>query len=142
MNFGQYCKIAQREATGLQHSFSSLAEFAPLREDFRQQLRALCPEAADRLFVALNEAVNNALFHGIREDGGKMVSVSVSKSGDAVEIIVRHNGRGLKQRVTGCGGRTGLEESGRGLHIIESCADSVSYNRAGNEMVMRAAVKG
>jgi serine/threonine-protein kinase RsbW len=127
---------------GVQHSFSSLAEFGPLREEILAYLRTLCPEAAERLFVALNEAVNNALLHGTKEDGGKTVTVTVTAEADAVTMTVRHDGRGFRRRPAGCGGRTGLAEGGRGLHIIMGCADSVSYDDTGNEIVIRKTLAG
>lgn len=125
----------------MQHSFSSLAEFAPLREELRAYLRSLCPAVAERLFVALNEAVNNALLHGTKEDRGKNVTVTIAGGQGEVVISVRHDGRGLKRRTTGCGGRTGLAEGGRGLFIINSCADSVTYDEAGTEIAIRAVIK-
>lgn len=125
----------------MEYSFSSLAEFALLRDELRSYLRSLCPAMAERLFVALNEAVNNALIHGTHEDREKNVTVSVVESKGEIIMSVRHDGQGLKRRVPRCGGRTGLEEGGRGLFIISSCVDSFSYDDAGRELAMRSAIK-
>jgi serine/threonine-protein kinase RsbW len=48
--------------------FASFSQFQKLRETIRDYIREISPQNADLLFVALNEAVNNALFHGGKKD--------------------------------------------------------------------------
>jgi len=124
----------------VQGSFSSLAEFAALRGAFRTYLGTICPREAERLFVALNEAVNNALVHGNKEDVGKQVRVRVEERRGAVVIKVRDEGEGFAHRTVAVS-EDDWQEDGRGLFIIRQYTDGVKFNVKGNEIVISTLIR-
>lgn len=125
-------------------SFSSLAEFASLRAKIFNEFREVPPQAASELFVALNEAVNNALFHGNGGDAGRSVLLRIARSATAVVVSVKDEGGGFdyRSRLAACRGKglpaagRSLPETGRGLDIICGCVDRVEFNGPGNEIVL------
>ncbi|MCX7781192.1 MAG: ATP-binding protein [Negativicutes bacterium] len=125
----------------MRYTFFSLAEFAGKREIIRAILKEYCQDQSELLYVALNEAVNNAFFHGYHgcQDKQKaLVQVFFSFEGEEFVIMVRHEGKGIQtfgQRQTR--DELSLEDHGRGLDIIGNCTDSYKYNAEGNEIVMR-----
>lgn len=117
------------------YSFSSLAEFATLRESIKRELAQTCEEDALRLFIAINEGVNNAIFHGNKEDISKKVLISIEKSSEDIQIIIRDEGEGFVN--IKASDNLGLwEESGRGLDLIGLYVDSYWLNDKGNEITM------
>lgn len=118
--------------------FASLSQFQRLREPIRDYIYELSPHCADLLFVALNEAVNNALFHG-RKDGLSLnIEVEIFREGDDICLVVRHDGIGFnscQQEKDRC--ENDADEHGRGLEIIRYCTDIYHFNDAGNELEMR-----
>lgn len=118
--------------------FSSQEEFAAARETIRRLLRDLCGEQSELVYVALNEAVNNAFFHGYCGQKPMPVQVSILTGDGELEIIVRHQGAGF------CGGLSSkqipgdlMKEHGRGLEIIRSCVDRLEHTREGRELILR-----
>jgi anti-sigma regulatory factor (Ser/Thr protein kinase) len=116
-----------------------------------------------RMFVALREALENAVYHGnlevsseLREDGGfeyyelanrrrqeppykdRRVHVQTRISRDAAEFTVRDEGPGFNPDVLpDPTDPANLEKaSGRGLILIRTFMDDVRYNEAGNEITM------
>jgi len=117
------------------YAVSSLDEFSGLREQIRSITLKLCPDRGDLLFVALNEAVNNALFHGNDGDCQKRVEIILSLENNQVSICIRDQGRGFDYRNQQV--EDELDEHGRGLAIMQYCADSIEFNKDGNEIILR-----
>ncbi|TCL39198.1 serine/threonine-protein kinase RsbW [Anaerospora hongkongensis] len=117
------------------YAVSSLAEFSGVREQIRSITLKLCPDRGDLLFVALNEAVNNALFHGNGGDSKKRVEIILSLENNQVSICIRDQGRGFDYRNRQA--EEELDEHGRGLAIMQYCADSIEFNKDGNEIILR-----
>lgn len=118
--------------------FASFSQFQKLRETIRDYIREISPQNADLLFVALNEAVNNALFHGGKNDLPPNIEVRISKEDGDVCLVVQHDGIGLspcEQHKDHCPDT--VDEHGRGLEIIEYCTDSYHFNAKGNQLEMR-----
>ncbi|AIF52683.1 ATP-binding protein [Pelosinus sp. UFO1] len=115
------------------YSFSSLAEFATLRDSIKKELDRHCGEDALRLFLAINEGVNNAIFHGNKQDASKKVHLSMVKLPNEMKITIRDEGEGFlvsKESKT-----TELwQEDGRGINLIKHYVDSYWLNDLGNEV--------
>lgn len=120
------------------HSYavSSLDEFSGVREQIRSITLKLCPDRGDLLFVALNEAVNNALFHGNDGDSKKCVEIILTLEDNQVCICIRDQGRGFDYRNRQAVDEE-LDEHGRGLAIMQYCADVIEFNEDGNEIILR-----
>ncbi|HEY3423976.1 MAG TPA: ATP-binding protein, partial [Negativicutes bacterium] len=119
----------------IMYCFSSLAEFATLRESIKQELILSLGEEALHLFVAINEAVNNAIFHGNHEDSGKKVYLTIVKKPHEISIIIRDEGEGYLHKEISAS--TDLcDEHGRGLCIIKHYLDCYKLNAAGNEITL------
>ena len=121
------------------YTFNTLEAFAPLREELLALLNRLFPGEGMLLFVAVNEAVNNALFHGRRNGVLHLVTLIVEWTDADVLVVVRDQGPGFPQSPKEflLHEALALKESGRGLHIMAHCADEVTFSAAGNEVTLR-----
>lgn len=134
----------------MRRAFANEQEYQAFREEF-----SLCLEQASvklsgnkltLLEIAINEAMNNALKHGLAKASDPSVSLSIYlKSQECLLIRIKDRGSGF------CG-QQALEalslrdiemdeewqwgESGRGLFIMESVMDLVRYNAKGNSVLM------
>ena len=88
------------------------------------------------IHVALDEALINAVKHGNKRDPTKKVSVEASVSNERAEIFIEDEGPGFNR-----GGvpdptlEENLEKcSGRGILLMESYMDSVSWDRDGRRV--------
>jgi len=91
--------------------------------------------------LALDEALANAIKHGNRYDAKKRVSVKYKVANDGITIVVADEGRGFDyedQPDPTAPDRLELP-SGRGLLLMRSYMDRITFNRRGNEVTM---VKG
>lgn len=91
--------------------------------------------------LALDEAMANAIKHGNLYDATKKVSVKYRLEEDGIVIVVADQGKGFNYEDlpdTTAPDRLELP-SGRGLLLMYSYMDSVSFNERGNEVTM---VKG
>ena len=91
------------------------------------------------LEMALREALNNAVVHGNRMDARKRVHVCCRcELGKGVSLIVSDQGKGFDPDAFNDSVATGnvLSEHGRGIHIMESVMDQVSFARGGTEVRM------
>ena len=88
--------------------------------------------------MALDEALSNAIKHGNRRDPGKSVSVRFLIEDDTITISVKDEGAGFDY--TDMPDPTAPERlelpSGRGLLLMRSYMDSVTFNERGNEVTM------
>lgn len=96
----------------------------------------MCPEYAIELFVVLNEAVNNAFFHGIDNNKGTEVTVSIIKKCFDLTIKVSHNGEGISKQCIDAAATDAYHESGRGLDIMKHYVDALEYSASGCEVIM------
>lgn len=91
--------------------------------------------------LALDEAMANAIKHGNLYDATKKVSVKYRLEEDGIVIVVADQGEGFDyEDLPDPTAPDRLElPSGRGLLLMYSYMDSVSFNERGNEVTM---VKG
>jgi serine/threonine-protein kinase RsbW len=90
--------------------------------------------------LALREALNNAVLHGNRLDPGKLVHVYCRcELGKGVSIVVRDQGKGFDPNAIPdpLAAENLMAENGRGILLMKSQMDDVSFERAGSEIHMR-----
>ncbi len=82
-----------------------------------------------RLLVATTEAVNNAILHGNKQNPRKLVHVACQISGHVLTMSVRDSGRGFdpESLANPLADENLLKESGRGIFLIRSLIDNVSF---------------
>jgi serine/threonine-protein kinase RsbW len=87
------------------------------------------------LFLALQEALANAVLHGCRNDPGKTVQAWVQIDDAAITIVIRDPGEGFDlASVDRTTGERNLTGHGRGICLMRSLMDDVSFQRGGSEV--------
>lgn len=90
--------------------------------------------------LALREALNNAVIHGNAMNAHKLVQVRCRcESGTGVQITVTDYGEGFDpgEVPDPLTAERLLAEHGRGIHLMKSVMDEVSFKRGGSEVHMR-----
>ncbi|MBK6428409.1 MAG: ATP-binding protein [Blastocatellia bacterium] len=101
------------------------------------QLGFLRPESID-VVVALDEAIVNAIKHGNGYDAAKLVTIEAEFSAARALFTISDEGPGFREQDVPdpCAPENLLRPSGRGLLLIRSIMDEVSYNSTGNVLTM------
>jgi serine/threonine-protein kinase RsbW len=88
--------------------------------------------------VAATEAFQNALTHGNRNDPEKIISVYYEKTATGVTFTISDEGEGFNHQTLPDLKDDGKEKTfpGRGLFLIKSLSDSLSFNEKGNEIAI------
>ncbi|GIV59556.1 ATP-binding protein [Rhodocaloribacter litoris] len=91
-----------------------------------------------RVVLLTSEAFTNAIEHGNRLDPDKKVTVELSAEPDRIEVWVEDQGPGFDREdvVDPLQKENLLEDSGRGLFLIEQLADEVRYEQSGRRIGM------
>ena len=90
--------------------------------------------------LALREALNNAVLHGNRLDPGKLVQVYCRcELGKGVSVVVKDQGNGFDPHAVPdpLAAENLAAENGRGILLMKSQMDEVSFEREGTEVHMR-----
>lgn len=90
--------------------------------------------------LALREALNNAVVHGNRLNTHKLVHIRCRcKVGEGISIVVSDQGEGFDVRTVPdpLADENLKAERGRGIHLMKSAMDAVSFERRGTEVHMR-----
>ena len=104
----------------------------------------------DDLQLVVAEALNNIIRHAYREEPGQPVSVRLDRAPDSITLLFRDSGRaappGFPEARVGSldvdpSDLAALADSGRGLAIIHSCVDQVSYVRNGSVNELRLSLR-
>lgn len=83
------------------------------------------------------ECLNNAVLHGNGKDAAKRVALRLSCGRDWLHLRVVDEGAGFNWRAAGRRAPAGHEATnGRGLAIIRTYADRVSFNQRGNQITV------
>ena len=89
--------------------------------------------------LALREALSNAVVHGNRLNARKLVHVRCRcKVGNGIWVIVSDQGQGFDAHAIpdfGAFENLGMEH-GRGIHLMKSAMDEVSFQQRGTEVHM------
>jgi len=110
------------------------------REQVMEFVNQHCPdeEKLIDLLVAVQEALANAALHGCRDDASKRIRCVVTANATEIVISVRDPGPGFplekadpeKYHVT-------TLRNGRGICLMRSLVDEVSFGHNGAEIVLR-----
>lgn len=97
-----------------------------------------------RIFVCISEAVRNAMEHGNKFDPSKKVYLEAVVRADSIEVCVEDEGSGFDaERLPDPTSEEFLEsERGRGIFLIRSLADSLSFEERGRRVVMGFQLQG
>jgi serine/threonine-protein kinase RsbW len=91
------------------------------------------------LMLALQEALANAVFHGCGNNPSNTIRSTVEITPEEIRIVIRDPGPGFKTSsftdFTDDG--TNLTEHGRGILLMRSLMDEISYRHGGSELRMR-----
>ena len=88
-------------------------------------------EAAFGIDMAAREGIANAVIHGNKLDEKKLVTITVTKSADSLEIIVRDQGSGFDVETVSDPTAEGniMKTSGRGIFFMRNFMDDVSWSK-------------
>lgn len=88
----------------------------------------------NKVYLCISEAVINAIDHGNKKVECKEVTLKVRCLENCIEVSVSDQGEGFDLNAvcdpTKC--ENLLKESGRGIHIIRSMSNALSFNKKGN----------
>ena len=90
------------------------------------------------VIIALSEAITNAIVHGNKEDPTKHVYVKVERVPGGILASVRDEGEGFNRDAVPdpLAQETLWNAGGRGLLIMESLADRITYQDEGREVTL------
>lgn len=90
------------------------------------------------ILIAVTEAVNNAIQHGNLEDVNKKVIVSVKQNTDELCFIIKDTGEGFAyDNLPDPTAPENIEkESGRGIFLMKSLADKVTFEDNGAKVTL------
>ncbi|MGQ9631797.1 MAG: response regulator [bacterium] len=88
--------------------------------------------------LVLEEALLNAVIHGNKRDPKKNVYINCNVTSQNLEIVIRDEGEGFNPKEVADPTKSDniLKGTGRGIFIMRSYMDEVSYNEKGNELRM------
>jgi serine/threonine-protein kinase RsbW len=117
-----------------------LANVPECRDRIMEFVAERCPDEGEQIdmLVAVQEALANAALHGCKDDASKTIHCEVTATPEEIVITVRDPGPGFdltqadpeNYRVTKL-------THGRGICLIRSLVNDVSFARNGAEIVMR-----
>ncbi len=91
------------------------------------------------ILIALQEALANAVLHGCADDPSKTICCRVEIDASAFTITIRDPGPGfdldMVAKLTEAG--TNTTEKGRGICLMRSLMDDVTYTRGGSQVCLR-----
>lgn len=122
----------------------------PSQMEYIEKVEALAEKAStyakfsedekDSLAIAVTEAVNNAMLHGNKKDPNKKVHVKITATNGSVRVVIRDEGDGFNpQKIDNpLEPQNLLKESGRGVFIVRSLMDEVSFDfsKGGTEVTL------
>lgn len=91
------------------------------------------------ILVALQEGLVNAVLHGCNSDPSKVIRCVVEITPEAISIVITDPGQGfdISATVKSAEDATNLTEHGRGILLMRSLMDEVSYRRGGAELLLK-----
>ncbi len=90
-------------------------------------------ELFNKVQLALNEAVTNAVVHGNKNDSSKKVHIAAKRTDERIEITVKDEGGGFDPAAVPdpTDEEQLLKAGGRGVFLIHQYADEVSFEENG-----------
>jgi len=118
-----------------------LDSVAPARDAMVEFVRSYCADEQQEIdiLLALQEALANATLHGCGNDSSKLVHCTVEITPSAMSFDIRDPGSGFptESATDEAEDGTNLTEHGRGIYLMRSLMDQVSYRKRGSEVVMK-----
>lgn len=108
--------------------------FIRLNEEF-----TIGEEKFHALLVAVTEAVNNGMIHGNKNDQSKHVTITCSLYRKMLTVTITDEGGGFSPESlpNPLHDDNLLRAGGRGVFLMRTLMESVSFNKAGNEVTMK-----
>jgi serine/threonine-protein kinase RsbW len=125
------------EALTLPTDFQSLVEVENLVEKVCQ-IVDIQEDAYGNVLIAVTEAVNNAICHGNNQNNTLTIEVAVGDSTNAFCFKIKDQGKGFDYNnlPDPTAPENILKENGRGIFLMRNLSDEVSFNEAGNEVII------
>lgn len=95
-----------------------------------------CTQDQFFILLSLREALTNAVIHGNRRNPDLHITCSIDVHDGRLQMVIRDQGPGFAWRSHSWTLPDPESESGRGLTIMQSCFETVSFNEAGNEITL------
>ena len=116
-----------------QKSFPSDPNLLPQIEDYILEIVAsigLSEENMNKLALSVAEAAANSILHGNNSDVNKLVRITIKISKDQLQLIFKDEGKGFdpEKIPDPTTAENILKTHGRGLHIMHTFLDSLTYN--------------
>ena len=91
------------------------------------------------IFLALQEGLANAVLHGCRNDERKLVRCNVEITPSEFNFVIRDPGPGFPftASIDADGHVSNLTEHGRGIQLMRSLMDDVSFAHNGSELRLK-----
>ena len=95
-------------------------------------------ETSEQVTLAVIEAGTNAIKHGNQEDLNKSAHFEFIVQPDKLTVIVQDEGKGFKREEVPdpLDPANLLKSSGRGIFLMETCMDSVTFEQSGTIVKM------
>lgn len=115
-------------------------------EDFFIQLNehfGMPEEKLHALLVAVTEAVNNGMIHGNKNDKTKHVTVTCTLHRKILTVTISDEGAGFTPDAlpNPLHDENLLRAGGRGVFLMKTLMESVSFNNTGNQVTMKLRVE-
>ena len=132
----------EHEALASEFAFTGdLAAMIAVRDRIMDFLHEHCVDEQQEIdiMIALQEGLANAVLHGTRNDPSKVVRCSVDVTPEAITIVIRDPGQGFDTAAAtdSTDDGTNLTQHGRGIHLMRSLMDEVSYRHGGSELRLK-----
>ena len=117
-----------------------LANVPECRDRIMEFVAERCPDEGEQIdmLVAVQEALANAALHGCKDDPAKTIHCEVTATPEEIVITVRDPGPGFDMTQADPENyRVTKLTHGRGICLIRSLVNDVSFARNGAEIVMR-----
>jgi serine/threonine-protein kinase RsbW len=88
------------------------------------------------IMISVTESVNNAIFHGNKQDKSKMVSITLNLNKNQIMFSILDQGNGFDfNNLPDPTAPNNLEKlGGRGIFLMKNLADEVHFNDKGREV--------
>lgn len=95
-------------------------------------------DAYGNVLISVTEAVNNAIVHGNANDASKKVHLEVVDLPNSINITIADNGAGFDyENLPDPTAPENIEkEHGRGIFLMKSLSDDVTFENGGKEVVL------
>lgn len=135
-------RVAEQEALSREFVFTGDREsIAPARDAIMEFVGGRCSDEQQEIdiFLSLQEGLANAILHGCQGDPGKEVHCTVEVTPSAFCFVIRDPGEGFDTAsvIDEAEDGTNLTQHGRGIYLMRSLMDEVSYRHNGSELRMK-----